>query len=228
MSPHKNIRVISFAPYFREKKHFTRGIFSYIIGIGTYKRGSIMEKRHRLWTLFTSMLYISTFTFGGGFVIVSLMQKKFVEELHWLEEDEMLDMVALAQASPGAIAVNGAILVGRKLAGIPGIAVAVLGTILPPMVILSLISLAYEAFATNLWVARALKGMQAGVAAVIVDVSLNLGTRVVKERDPLCIALMIVAFVLNYALHVNVIYIILGAALLGIGKALYLRRKEAA
>ena len=187
-----------------------------------------MEKRHRLWTLFTSMLYISTFTFGGGFVIVSLMQKKFVEELHWLEEDEMLDMVALAQASPGAIAVNGAILVGRKLAGIPGIAVAVLGTILPPMVILSLISLAYEAFATNLWVARALKGMQAGVAAVIVDVSLNLGTRVVKERDPLCIALMIVAFVLNYALHVNVIYIILGAALLGIGKELYLRRKEAA
>lgn len=187
-----------------------------------------MEKRHRLWTLFTSMLYISTFTFGGGFVIVSLMQKKFVEELHWLEEDEMLDMTALAQAAPGAIAVNGAILVGRKLAGIPGIAVAVLGTILPPMVILSLISLAYEAFATNLWVARALKGMQAGVAAVIVDVSLNLGTRVVKERDPLCIALMIVAFVLNYALHVNVIYIILGAALLGIGKALYLRRKEAA
>ena len=187
-----------------------------------------MEKRHRLWTLFTSMLYISAFTFGGGFVIVSLMQKKFVEELHWLEEDEMLDMVALAQASPGAIAVNGAILVGRKLAGIPGIAVAVLGTILPPMVILSLISLAYEAFATNLWVARALKGMQAGVAAVIVDVSLNLGTRVVKEHDPLCIALMIVAFVLNYALHVNVIYIILGAALLGIGKALYLRRKEAA
>lgn len=187
-----------------------------------------MEKRHRLWTLFTSMLYISTFTFGGGFVIVSLMQKKFVEELHWLEEDEMLDMTALAQASPGAIAVNGAILVGRKLAGIPGIAVAVLGTILPPMVILSLISLAYEAFATNLWVARALKGMQAGVAAVIVDVSLNLGSRVVKERDPLCIALMIVAFVLNYALHVNVIYIILGAALLGIGKALYLRRKEAA
>ena len=70
--------------------------------------------------------------------------------------------------------------------------------------------------------------MQAGVAAVIVDVSLNLGTRVVKERDPLCIALMIVAFVLNYALHVNVIYIILGAALLGIGKVLYLRRKEAA
>ena len=83
-----------------------------------------MRKGQRLWTLFSSMLYISAFTFGGGFVIVSLMQKKFVDQLHWLEEEEMLDMTALAQASPGAIAVNAAILVGRKVAGGAGMAVA--------------------------------------------------------------------------------------------------------
>ena len=112
-----------------------------------------MRKGQRLWTLFSSMLYISAFTFGGGFVIVSLMQKKFVDQLHWLEEEEMLDMTALAQASPGAIAVNAAILVGRKVAGGAGMAVAVLGTILPPMVVLSVISLAYQAFASNPWVA---------------------------------------------------------------------------
>lgn len=187
-----------------------------------------MQSRHRLCMLFTSMLYISTFTFGGGFVIVSLMQKKFVEELHWLEEDEMLDMAALAQASPGAIAVNAAILVGRKVAGVPGLIVSVLGTILPPMLILSVISLAYEAFATNRWVAAALKGMQAGVAAVIVDVSLNLGTKVLKGRDPLAIAMMLAAFVLNFALNVNVIYIILGAAALGVVRVLLARRKGAA
>ena len=110
-----------------------------------------MRKGQRLWTLFSSMLYISAFTFGGGFVIVSLMQKKFVDQLHWLEEEEMLDMTALAQASPGAIAVNAAILVGRKVAGGAGMAVAVLGTILPPMVVLSVISLAYQAFASNPW-----------------------------------------------------------------------------
>lgn len=64
--------------------------------------------------------YLSAFTFGGGYMIVSLMKKKFVNEYHWIEEDEMLDLVAIAQSAPGAIAVNGAIVVGYKLAGISG------------------------------------------------------------------------------------------------------------
>lgn len=185
-------------------------------------------RKSRLWTLFSSMLYISAFTFGGGFVIVSLMQKKFVDQLHWLEEEEMLDMTALAQASPGAIAVNAAILVGRKVAGWPGMAAAVLGTILPPMLVLSAISLAYQAFASNPWVAAVLKGMQAGVAAVIVDVSWRLGSRVVQEGDPLALILMVAAFIFSYVMHVNVVYLILGAAALGLIKALWMHGKEAA
>ena len=82
--------------------------------------------RLRLWKLFLSTLYLSAFTFGGGYVIVTLMKKKFVDEYHWIGEDEMLDLVAIAQSSPGAIAVNGAIVVGYKLAGIPGTLVAIL------------------------------------------------------------------------------------------------------
>ena len=121
--------------------------------------------RAKLWPLFLATLYISTFTFGGGFVIVTFMKRKFVDSLKWLSEEEMLDFAALAQASPGAIAVNAAILVGWRVCGFAGMAVAVLGTILPPMVILSVISLFYAAFAANRWVALALKGMQAGVAA---------------------------------------------------------------
>ena len=78
-----------------------------------------------LLKLFWSMLYISTFTFGGGFVIITFMKRKFVDELHWLEESEMLDMTALAQSSPGAIAVNAAILVGWRVHGLSGMAVAV-------------------------------------------------------------------------------------------------------
>ena len=73
-----------------------------------------------LWKIFISTLYLSAFTFGGGYVIVTLMKKKFVDEYHWIGEDEMLDLVAIAQSSPGAIAVNGAIVVGYKLLGIPG------------------------------------------------------------------------------------------------------------
>ena len=188
----------------------------------------VARGRHTLWTLFTSMLYISAFTFGGGFVIVTFMKRMFVDGLHWLTEDEMLDMTALAQSAPGAIAVNAAILVGRRVAGTVGMLVAVAGTIIPPMVILSVISLFYEAFAHNRWVAAALSGMQAGVAAVICDVVINLGGRVVKERSALSIAIMAIAFVAAAVFDVNVIIIILCAAAVGAARILIERARRKA
>ena len=182
-------------------------------------------ERNVLWTLFTSMLYISAFTFGGGFVIVTFMKKKFVDELHWISEDEMLDMTALAQSAPGAIAVNAAILVGRRVAGFTGMIVSVLGTIIPPITILAIISLFYKAFATNPWVAAVLGGMQAGVAAVICDVVWNLGTKVVKEKSAMSIAIMAGAFIATAFFKVNVIIIILCAAALGVIRLLVERGK---
>lgn len=179
-----------------------------------------------LRTLFVSMLYISTFTFGGGFVIVTFMKRKFVDELHWLTEAEMLDMTALAQSSPGAIAVNAAILVGWRTAGAAGMAVAVLGTILPPMLILSVISFFYAAFASNPYVALVLKGMQAGVAAVILDVVCSMGQNVIRTRSPLYILLMAAAFLATFVWKINVICIILAAALVGVGKELLVRKKN--
>lgn len=184
--------------------------------------------RKRLWLLFTSMLTISAFTFGGGFVIVSLLKKKFVDTLHLLDEEEMLDMTALAQSAPGAIAVNAAILVGKRIAGWPGLVVAVVATILPPIAIISVVSVMYAAFAENEWVRAVLLGMQSGVAAIICDVTANLGGRVVKSRDALNVVLMVVAFVLSAVWHVNVIAIILAAALLGVVRALLARRREKA
>ena len=120
------------------------------------------NKPHKLWVLFLTTLYISAFTFGGGFVIVTFMKHKFVDELHWIDEQEMLDFTALAQSCPGAIAVNAAILVGWNVYGFAGMIVATLGTILPPMIILSVVSFFYAIFSTNVWVAVVLKGMQAG------------------------------------------------------------------
>ncbi len=183
-------------------------------------------KRKLLWQLFSSTFYISMFTFGGGFVIITFMKRKFVDTLHWIDEKEMLDLAALAQSSPGAIAVNAAILVGWRVGGALGMAVAVVGTILPPMIILSVISLFYAAFATNPYVALVLRGMQAGVAAVILDVVCSLGAGVVKERSALSIVLMIAAFLATFVLDVNVVYIILAAALVGVGKILVLRRAK--
>ena len=152
-------------------------------------------RRRTLAQLFFATLYISACTFGGGFVIVTFMKRRFVDRLHWIDEQEMLDLTALAQSSPGAIAVNAAILVGWRVAGFAGMLVATLGTILPPMLILSAVSLFYHAFAANRYVALALKGMQAGVAAVILDVVCNLGGPILRQRSPLSLAVMAAAFV---------------------------------
>lgn len=181
-----------------------------------------------LWQLFVGMLYISAFTFGGGFVIITFMKRKFVDEKHWIDEQEMLDLTALAQSCPGAIAVNAAILVGWRVGGWLGMAVAVLGTIIPPMVILSVISFFYAAFATNPYVALVLRGMQAGVAAVILDVVCSLGIKVVKGRSWVDIAILVAAFAATFFFKVNVIYIILAAALIGVVRILWMKRKEAA
>lgn len=187
---------------------------------------SLRPTAKTLWQLFLSTLYISAFTFGGGFVIVTFMKKKFVDELHWIDEDEMLDLTAIAQSSPGSIAVNAAILVGWRISGAAGIAIAVLGTLLPPMLILSIISFFYAAFASNRYVALTLRGMQAGVAAVILDVVCGLGSKVVKEHSALSIALMLCAFAATFFFKINVVFILLAAALVGAVKLLVIRLKE--
>lgn len=185
------------------------------------------EKSKTLIKLFLSTLYISAFTFGGGFVIVTFMKRKFVDELHWIDEDEMLDMAALAQSSPGAIAVNAAIMVGWRVGGFAGMLTAVLGTILPPMAILSVISFIYAEFAANPFVAGALKGMQAGVAAVIFDVVCDLGAKVFRLKKPSYLVVMAAAFAATWFFHINVVFIILGAAAVGIVMEIISHRKGA-
>lgn len=174
--------------------------------------------------LFTSTFFLSAFTFGGGYVIIPLMKKKFVDELGWLEEEEMLNMAAMAQSTPGAMAVNASVLLGWQLMGLPGALVAILGTVLPPLIILSVISMCYAAFRANAVVGAVLKGMMAGVCAVIFDVVITMGGKVLRERKVLPILLMAGAFVAYYLLHVNVIYIILCCGTLGALDSLHSKR----
>ena len=170
----------------------------------------------KLWTLFKSMFVLSACTFGGGFVIVSLMKKKYVEDLKWLEEDEMLDVTAITQSAPGPLPVNASVIIGYRMAGIVGSLTAVLGTILPPMIIISVISLFYEQFRTNPYIATALQVMRAGVAAVIFDVVINLAGNVCKTRRILYITMMIVAFVAAYFLDISAMLIILVCLSIGL------------
>lgn len=169
-----------------------------------------------LWQLFKATFTLSAFTFGGGFVIVSLMKKKFVEELGWLEEDEMLDITAIAQSSPGPIPINASVILGYRMAGIAGTLVAILGTALPPMIVISLISVFYTQFRENQVIATALQVMRAGVAAVIFDVVINLAKNVVKTKRALYIGLMTVAFIATVVFDVSAMLVILVCLAIGI------------
>ena len=187
-----------------------------------------MENRKKvLRKIFLSTLYLSAFTFGGGYVIVTLMKKKFVDEYGWIREDEMLDLIAIAQSAPGAIAVNGAIVVGYKLAGMAGAVTAIIATVIPPFVIISLISVCYELFRDNFIVSQILEGMQAGVAAVIAAVVWEMGAGIVRGKDPASLMIMAGAFAAACIFQVNVVWIVIVCALLGGSRTLWGRRKEA-
>ncbi len=175
-----------------------------------------MRKKNKLLTIFLSTLKISATTFGGGFVIVPLLRERFVKQLHWIEEEDILDLVAVAQSSPGAIAVNASIIVGYHVAGLSGALMAALGTIIPPFLIISIISFFYIAFRDNMIVNLIMAGMLAAVAAVIVDVVISMANQIFRLKRILPIFILAASFVASYFFSVHLVLIILVCALVGI------------
>ena len=145
-------------------------------------------------------------------MIITLMKKKFVDEYHWIDEEEMLDLVAIAQSAPGPIAVNGAIVIGYKLAGVPGLLVSILGTVTPPFVILSIVSLFYTAFRENLYIAM--------IASVVYD----MGEGIVRGKKYISILIMVLSFIAVYFLNISAVYIILACGVLGAVRTLLAQR----
>lgn len=174
-----------------------------------------MNKKSLYIKLFKSTFFLSMFTFGGGYVIVPLMEKKFVNELGWISEDEMLDLIALGQSSPGPIAVNTSILVGYRMAGVSGAMVTVLGTIIPPLLIMTVLAYIYIAVRDNPIVNNVLLGMQAGVAAIIVNVVYNMGKRIVVQKKKLPILVMIAALIAGIVFQVNILWLLLFSGIIG-------------
>lgn len=169
-------------------------------------------------TLFLSTLSLSAFTFGGGYVIVPLMKKQFVDRLGLLEEEEMLNMIVIAQSAPGPIAVNTAILLGYRLGGFLGALCTVLGAVLPPLVTISILSYFYESFKDNRVVGTFLKGLQIGASALILQVVYNMGKTLMKKDRLFHASIGIAAFLGAFVLKLNVVYLILGAAAIGIAR----------
>lgn len=184
------------------------------------KRGVVLRK------LFVSALYLSAFTFGGGYVIVTLMKKKFADEYHWIGEEEMLDLVAIAQSAPGAVAVNGAVAVGYKLAGIAGAITAIAATVIPPFVIISLISICYDAFRSSQAVSWMLEGMQAGVGAVIAAVVYEMARGIVHGRNWISIEIMAASFLAACVFGIPVTVIVLVCIAVGIARTFLEKRRK--
>lgn len=167
------------------------------------------------WKLFSSMLVLSGLTFGGGFIIIPLMQRRFADELGWLSREELLDMTAFARASPGAVTVNVAVQVGARMAGAAGALCGVLGTILPPLAVLSLLSLCYEALSASPAAAALLYGLRLAVAVVVADAAAAMAAEIFHGGDRLQKVVMGAAFLLSLTTNISAIWLLMGGALLG-------------
>ena len=179
--------------------------------------------RHFYRALFFSTFLISAFTVGGGFVIIPLLKAKYVDEYGWLEDKETLDLAALSQSLPGVMAVNASILLGYRMAGIPGALTALSATILPPLITLSIIAQAYEAYAASPVVRLVLKGMQCGATALIVSVAVDLVLKQCRQGLSLSLLILVGTFIANFCFGVNLMLLIVIDAIVGF---LFLRWKE--
>lgn len=172
-------------------------------------------------------LFISTFTFGGGYVVVPMIRKYYVEEKGLFSNDELMEMSAVAQSSPGAIAINLSVLAGKKVAGMLGVFISAICAIIPPLVILGLISNWYAAFAANQTVMAVLKGMQACVTALIIDLVIDMYQLIRQENSKLLSALVPLTFVANAFFNINVMYLLVFSVGICLVHTYYQQAREA-
>ena len=166
--------------------------------------------------LFISTFMISVLTVGGGYVIISLLKSKFVDEYGWIDDKETLNLVTVAQSMPGSMAVNASVLLGYNMAGLTGALTALVATILPPLIIISVIEKCYGIFIESDVVRLALKGMQCGATALVLNVAIDL---IIKEwRQKLAIPILIAlgTFVAGFFFDADLMKILAVDAVLGL------------
>lgn len=182
-----------------------------------------MEKLKTLLKLFLTMFKIGLFTFGGGYAMIAILERELVEKKGWIENEEFTDLIAIAESTPGPIAINSATYIGYKICGVLGSAFATLGVVLPSFIIIFIISLFFEAFLAIEWVGYAFKGIQACVAFLILNAGIKM-LKIVKGK-PLSIILTVLTvacFVTLSLLAVDfssIFYILIGGV---VGLSVYL------
>ena len=193
------------------------------------KHNTPAQEAKSLGTLFFTFFKIGLFTFGGGYAMIALLEEEFIQRRKWLDKDEFLDMTAIAESTPGPVAINSATYLGYKLAKVPGAATATVAVCLPSFLIIYAISLFFEQFTQLTVIANAFKGIQVCVIYLISSA----GVRMLKALDKspfatgVLAAVMLVMVGLSLAgVSVSSILLILLSGAAGVAAWLIGRRKE--
>lgn len=193
------------------------------------KHNTPAQEAKSLGTLFFTFFKIGLFTFGGGYAMIALLEEEFIQRRRWLDKDEFLDMTAIAESTPGPVAINSATYLGYKLAKVPGAATATVAVCLPSFLIIYAISLFFEQFTQLTVIANAFKGIQVCVIYLI----FSAGVRMLKTLDKspfatgVLAAVMLVMVGLSLAgVSVSSILLILLSGAAGVAAWLIGRRKE--
>ncbi|HEY8444986.1 MAG TPA: chromate transporter [Bacilli bacterium] len=168
----------------------------------------------KIWELFSTFFRIGLFTFGGGLAMIPLVQHEVVEKKKWLTDDEMLDMIAIAESTPGVIAVNTATFVGYKVGKFWGSLFATIGVVIPSVIVISIIALFFENFLQIEVVAAIFRGIRVGVIFLIFNAAIKIYKK--SPKTLVTYVIIIIAILLSIFTSINSIYIILIGATIGI------------
>ncbi|MFA7075375.1 MAG: chromate transporter [Candidatus Izemoplasmatales bacterium] len=177
-----------------------------------------------LFTLFWSFFKIGLFTFGGGYAMIPFIHQYAVEKFKWITDDEFLDIIAIAESTPGPIAINSATYIGYKVKGVAGSALATLGVILPSIVIITIIAAFFMQFKDNQYIEYAFKGIRIGVAVLILNAALRMYKKL--DKNLLSYLLMFTGLVLMLFEVIPVILVIVIGGAVGIINQIYKTRGE--
>ena len=183
-----------------------------------------MKDWNKLWKLFATFFKIGAFTFGGGYAMIPLIQKEAVEKNGWVSDDDILEIIAIAESTPGPIAINSATFVGYRTCGVLGAMCATLGVVLPSFVIILVISYVLREFQQIKAVQYAFNGIRAGVLALLFKALWGMYKK--SPKGWVSYVVMAGAFLTTAFAGINVLYVIIGCALFGLITSLLAQRRE--
>ena len=183
-----------------------------------------MKRLPKTLSLFLTFLKIGLFTFGGGYAMIPLIQRETVDHKKWISDKDILDIVAIAESTPGPIAINAATFIGYRVGGFWGAMAATVGVVLPSFTIIAAISYVLAAFQNVVWIQYAFNGIRAGVLALIVKALWSMYKQ--SPKGIFSYLIMFGAFAVTAFLPVNVVFVILFCAAAGCAKAARARKAE--